>query len=717
MRWEVPSAETDIIDALDGVASGQMLLLGIADTGSIGSPDETASAEATVTVQQNDPPIVSITAPARLNPGATGNIDITVQDPESHTTTVKIETTGGTIADPNALSTQITAPNTSGPITITATARDQHGAEGVSTHVIVVNSPPSVTITAPSRLEVSRTGDISLAVSDPNSDTVTVNIETSAGSIDNPAALNAVITAPATPQTITITVTATDSEGLQTVETAQIEIVPNQPPTLTITAPSVIEVGKTGKLVAQAGDLTDDPITILWESDHGTIANPTATETTIQVPNTPVEITVTCTVTDDRGAMTVKTATITVRHPNRPPTITLTVPAKAEPGQTVNIEAVVTDLDGDNTDGEWSAPQGSIANPENASTTITLPMETGVVPLTYEAMDDAGAMASKTAYITVGDPKANIFTPAIRVEIEGVDVTDRLTRDAQGRWEPITIGQSLDHPRQSVFRNSLISFSLDNEDGAFDYSSPNNFFVPHSKPAHGRGAEVLIRLGLSKSELIPAVAGQINEVQTTLGNTKARVTIGDLSAKLSHNVVESFGEELTRRITDFDYANVDYDDLDPIFYFPAWGLPIARNSVSVTVHEEGGDVAINIVDVVGTSGVLSNRNAEIDYNRGLIRFELPPADGKDTQITVTWKVDYRYKRPDFLIRELLKRAGIQSELGITDDKAARFGIEQALISHPTSEHFSSHGRPYPQENGVVRWMRRDDSQEIHLFGR
>ena len=299
------------------------------------------------------------------------------------------------------------------------------------------------------------------------------------------------------------------------------------------------------------------------------------------------------------------------------------------------------------------------------------------------------------------------YTPAITIEIEGVDVTDRLTRDAQGRWEPITIGQSLDHPKQSVFRNSLISFNLDNEDGAFDYSSPNNFFVPHNKPTHGRGAQVLVRLGLSKSEMIPAFAGQINEVQTSLGNTKARITIGGLSQKLNQSSVENFGEEITRRITDFDFASVDYDDLDPIFYFPVGLRRIVRGSVSVIVHESGGDVAINIVDVVGTSGVLSNRNAEIDYGRGLIRFEAPPTDGADTEITATWKVGYQYKRPDFLIRSLLKHSGLQTELGITDDKAARFSIEQALISHPTNPSFSSHGRPYLAENGVVRWMRRN----------
>ena len=48
-----------------------------------------------------------------------------------------------------------------------------------------------------------------------------------------------------------------------------------------------------------------------------------------------------------------------------------------------------------------------------------------------------------------------------------------------------------------------------------------------------------------------------------------------------------------------------------------------------------------------TEGVLSNLNAEIDYNRGLIRFEAPPDDGEDTVIVATWKQDYLYRRPDF----------------------------------------------------------------------
>ena len=206
VRWEVPSTETTIINALDAIATGHPILLGIADADSVGIPDETASADATVNVRYNAPPNVTITAPQKVNPGVTVSVSVTAVDPEGRNVTVQWGATDGTINNPTSLNPNFTAPATSGPVTLTCTARDADGVEGSNTHVIVVNSPPTVVITAPIQLEVGRTGNISIAVSDPNSDAVTVELETSAGSIDNPTALNTIITAPATPQTITVTV-------------------------------------------------------------------------------------------------------------------------------------------------------------------------------------------------------------------------------------------------------------------------------------------------------------------------------------------------------------------------------------------------------------------------------------------------------------------------------------------------------------------------------
>lgn len=305
----------------------------------------------------------------------------------------------------------------------------------------------------------------------------------------------------------------------------------------------------------------------------------------------------------------------------------------------------------------------------------------------------------QAVFRTVDDP--NIHTPAVRIEIEGVDVTDRrIPRDG------LTVGKSLDYPELLTYRSSGVSFNLDNEDGAFDYSNPDNFFVSNGLPAHGRGAKVLVELGLSKNELMPVFAGEISEVVTSLGSTKARIKTRDLSVRSRQKVIENFGTELTRPITDYEGVAIDYTSDNPVFYFPIWGLPISPNSVSLIVNgSDGTDIDINIVDAIKTEGVLSNRNAEIDYARGLIRFEAEPDDGAETKITATWKRDYRYKRPDYLIRQLLKNTGIQDTIGITDDRQARFAIEQALVRHPTDSIFTSHGRPFFEREGIVRWLK------------
>ena len=202
---------------------------------------------------------------------------------------------------------------------------------------------------------------------------------------------------------------------------------------------------------------------------------------------------------------------------------------------------------------------------------------------------------------------------------------------------------------------------------------------------------------------------------TRLGDTKTRINARDLSVRSRQKVIENFGIEITRRITDFEGAALDYDALDPVFYFPIWGLPISRNSVSLTVHQGGNDIDINIVDAIATEGMLSNRNAEIDYARGLIRFETPPDDAEATQITATWKRDYRYKRPDFLVRQTLKNTGVQDTLQISDDTNARFAIEQALLRHSTDPVFSSHGRPFFQREGIARWLKYNPDADKWLM--
>ena len=110
-----------------------------------------------------------------------------------------------------------------------------------------------------------------------------------------------------------------------------------------------------------------------------------------------------------------------------------------------------------------------------------------------------------------------------------------------------------------------------------------------------------------------------------------------------------------------------------------------------------------MVDAVNTDGTLSARRAEVDYQRGLLRFEAAPLDGEGTTITAQWRIALQSKRLDTLARLTLDNAGILERIGITPTSLRGFSIEKTPIT-AQSNAFSSHGRPFAQSVGVARWM-------------
>ena len=293
----------------------------------------------------------------------------------------------------------------------------------------------------------------------------------------------------------------------------------------------------------------------------------------------------------------------------------------------------------------------------------------------------------------------------VNVVIDGQDMTEYLPART-----PLSIGRGRDFPNLGVFNSGGVNIPLQNASGMFDPGNPSNFFVSRSLPANGRGAKVLLRITRDGAEVFN-IAGEIAVINQSLASSLVSLVVRDLSLRLRRTSVEDFGQTIVRRITDYEGANTDYDELNPVFYFPDWGLPMSPGSAAVTVHEGSTDVTLNIVDTLNTSGVLSNLNAAIDYNRGIIRFEAPPSDGDAAEITASWKIDYRHKRPDTLIRLLLADSDIHTVIGISDSTDARFAIEQALIRHPTDRIFTSHGRPYFEEQGIVRWLKLDEDAD------
>ena len=334
----------------------------------------------------------------------------------------------------------------------------------------------------------------------------------------------------------------------------------------------------------------------------------------------------------------------------------------------------------------------------SATFTYTATAGTKSVTLTFRiVVTDPSIVSTSRVYQS--------YSVGVNVVIDGQDMTEYLPART-----PLSIGRGRDFPNLGVFKSGGVNIPLQNASGMFDPGNSSNFFVSRSLPANGRGAKVLLRITRDGAEVFN-IAGEIAVLNQSLASSLVSLVVRDLSLRLRQASVEDFGQTIVRRITDYEGANTDYDELNPVFYFPVWVSGIALGSVSLTVEEDGSDVAINVVDAVATTGVLSNRNAEVDYSRGLIRFEAAPTDGETTVIDATWKQDYVYKRPDFLIRSLLENVGIDTRIGITDATDARFGIDAALVRHDSDKIFSTHGRPYFEEEGITRWLKRDETNK------
>ena len=292
----------------------------------------------------------------------------------------------------------------------------------------------------------------------------------------------------------------------------------------------------------------------------------------------------------------------------------------------------------------------------------------------------------------------NTFTLAI--EVEGQDISHL--------WIPedgITVRRSIDTPQLNTVTTDTLTFALDNENFDFELNQPNNFFLRQSLNRHGRGATVLIEINDT-----PVFAGFVWRVQSDLQSSRVRVQVVDMFAYAAQTEIKDLGTPLDLEITQFPGAQDLYIEEDPVFPFPLFALPIVPGSVTATMSEDGATVDVEIVDVVSTEGVLSERRAEVDYQRGLMRFEAPPLDAEETTITAQWQIALKSKRLDTLARLTLDNIGILDRIGITPTSLRGFSIDKTPIV-TQSNVFSSHGRPFAQSVGAARWMLPDATNQ------
>ena len=302
-----------------------------------------------------------------------------------------------------------------GTVVVTVTATDAGGLTATqSFEVTVPNRPPFAVDSIAARevmVDHAHTLDVSPFFADPDGDSLTY-----AAAVSDEAVVEASMDASTLTLTglakgaATVTVTATDDEGL-TAEQSFTVTVPNRPPAATDTIPSRMIY----KSEADTLDLTDhfadpdgDPLTWAAEaSDTRVVAlDLAASEGTLVVtPLATGETLVTVTAADPDGLSASQSFTVTV--PNRPPVATDTIPSRTiykSEADTLGLAAHFADPDGDPLTWAAAASSGDVVVLEVSSSDATLiltPLAEGEAVVTVTATDPEGLAASQSFTVTV----------------------------------------------------------------------------------------------------------------------------------------------------------------------------------------------------------------------------------------------------------------------------------------------------------------------------
>ena len=382
------------------------------------------TAAVSVTVRANAAPDASV-VPTSATVHGGGGVTLVGRafDPDGDTLTYDWSSDGGgSFANARALGTTWTAPpatNASQSITLTLTVTDGTMASGTATIQVTVraNQPPDVSV-GPESETVGGGSSLTLVggATDPEGTRMTYGWTSSGGGLfANALTLRTTWTAPratTTEQSITLTLTVIDAEGVSATATVGVTVPErnNTAPTVSAnTSVSTVDGGGTVTLRGRASDPQNDRLTYEWTSDGGgDFKNDEALVTEWTAPAAGVSdrgITLTLTVTDIDNASATATVSVTVRENQAPNVSARANPATVNGGGAVMLRGEATDPEGEGLTYAWSSNGGgSFDNASALDTTWTAPPKTSAlqnIVLTLMVTDAGAGARTGTANVDV----------------------------------------------------------------------------------------------------------------------------------------------------------------------------------------------------------------------------------------------------------------------------------------------------------------------------
>ena len=499
-------------DVVDGSMTGESLTI-----------EALAKGTAPVTVTATDPGGLtatlgfSVTVPNRA-PAAEGTVEARMievgeeetvdmspffSDPDGDELTYATVISDGALATAEVSASLVTVIAVGkGSVTVTVTATDTEGASATQNFdVTVPNQPPVAVGTIPAQtVEVG--GEVALEMgpffSDPDGDALAYEVTT-----DNPAVaevsvgeLGVTVTALAKGNA-TMTVTATDIDGLTATQTLSV-MVPNRPPAVAGEIPAqTVEVGeeRSLELGSHFTDPDGDPLSYEVEAIDATVVEAAADEgVVVLTAMTRGETTVTITAADNEGLIATQAFSVTV--PNRAPVAGDPLMAQTiEVGDAaaVDVSSHFSDPDGDELNYTFTISDAAVANME---------------PSRHLAVLSAMAKGEAMVTVTATDTEGLAATLAFAVEVPNRRPVAMEAIGAQTAY------------KDSVFAVEVASAFMDPDGDALVYSVAS--FNPTMVEATATGAVVTV-LTLSQGEATVTV--QATDMEGLADSASFQVTV------------------------------------------------------------------------------------------------------------------------------------------------------------------------------------------------
>lgn len=399
----------------------------------------TTSSAVSITILADAPPTVSITAPtagASFSVGSVVPVTATASDSDGTVTSVAFYANGTLIGTVTAAPYAVNwTASPAGTYSLTAVAKDNAGLSTTSAAVsiTVTNIPPSVSITSPSagaQFIAPATITITATASDSDSTIARVDFYADGALIG---------TATGSPYTVTwttsvagphsLTAKATDNVGLSTTSSAvSVSVVPDAPPTVSITAPTAGASFGVGVVIPVTATASDSDGTVTQVAFYaGGVLIGTATAAPYSANWTPTAAgtySLTAIATDNASLTTTSVAVSVTIAADPPPSISLTEPlpgSTSSAGRSITLAASASSSSSTIARVDFYANGTAVASATSSPFIATWSnVTTGNYQLTAVATDGLGVKQTSAAVsISVIGPAVTITAPQSGATITG----------------------------------------------------------------------------------------------------------------------------------------------------------------------------------------------------------------------------------------------------------------------------------------------------------